>query len=116
MTKKTTNIHENTSELFKSITDVMELQNPKAGVFVYKGKVLTTSEYNDIILEAKSILSFPLFEILIKDIEAAACKKMYQEGGDDIELLKGGKWMLFTLDVLKKKLMKLASIPVKTNN
>lgn len=111
--KNTTNIHEETGKLFLSIDDAMQLTQNINGVFFYKGRALTWSEYNDIIYEAKTILSLPLFEILIKDLEYAACKKMYKDGGDDLELLKGGKWMLFTIDILKKKLEKLSNLPIK---
>lgn len=64
-----------------------------------------------LVSEAQAFLSMPLWKILIQDMKAVACRKMYQESKSWEEML-GGKFMLYTIEVLEKKIENLSKIKV----
>lgn len=115
MKKEPTDINRDTIHLYKTFNDVAELKQGTDGKLYYKKKQLSDVEFNDIINEADVISKLSVLEIVLQDLEHTACKKIYHEGNEDQELLKGGKWMLFTTDLIRQKLDKLRKLEKKLN-
>lgn len=115
MKKETTDIIRDTLHLYKTFDDVAELKQQSDGKLYYKGKQLSDVEFNDIINEANVINQLSVLEIVLKDLEHTACQKMYYQGSEDLELLKGGKWILFTVDLIRRKLNNLEKLQKRPN-
>jgi len=109
--KKVKKIHKEAKNLFTVLDESAQLRMLTGGVMTYKGRILTEAEKRRIIEESKLILAVGLWEVLMDDMKQVACKKMYEEATDE-ELLVGGKWMLYTLDVLNKKLYNLSRLKI----
>lgn len=108
--KKQVDIHELTKGLFMVLGEESPITQRKDGVFMINGKAIDNSQKIEIISSAKTLKKFPLLDLLFAEMRYIACKKMYNEGGSDLEMLKGGKWMLYTIDVLEKKIASLSNL------
>lgn len=89
--------------LFKLVLEEEILRPDKNGNIWYRGRYLTKEERQDLEEQAKLILKQPLWEMLTKEMEYLANKRMFHESKDEIDML-GGKMMLYLIDVLRKKL------------
>jgi len=108
-TKKNIDINEASKHLFEVLDKSAELRLSRTGNLVYKGHIIPQDQKNRIVSEAKTILDLELWSILMDDMKQVACRKMYEEDVDG-ELRKGGKWMLYFVDVLNKKLYNLSNL------
>lgn len=97
------------ANLFKGITngDFFKI-NPK-GQIIHKNRILTDKEKESIILQAKMLLSDKLLEVLFDEMENVASRKIYLESTSNNDIV-AGKWTLWTIDVLKKKIENLANL------
>lgn len=59
--------------------------------------------------QAESLMEIPLLKTILQDMRAVACAKMYKESKNWEEML-GGKFMLYTIEVLEKKIEHLSKI------
>lgn len=73
------------------------------------GKLLNQDEINGIITLARNLSNDPLLVDLIKEVESIAAKKIYFES-KSLEELHFGKGMLYSLDLLKQKIINAAKI------
>lgn len=112
--KKTKRIHKEAKDLFTVLDESAQLRMIGNNL-TYKGKILPEVQKNRIAEESKLILSVGTWEVLMDDMKQVACRKMYEEATDE-ELLIGGKWMLYTLDVLQKKLYNLSKLKISKEN
>jgi len=67
---------------------------------------ISEEERKTFIQDAKHISELPLWKKLMEEMRFIACRKMFEESKSWEELL-GGKFMLYTLDVMEKKIGKL---------
>lgn len=105
-TEKKLDINKESKNLFTMLDKSMELSMLRNGDLAYKKNILPQAQKERIIGEAKAILSSELWNMIMDDMKQVACKKMYEES-TDFEMLRFGKAMLYTLDVLKQKLYNL---------
>jgi len=110
--KKVKQIHKAAKDLFEILDSSAQLRITSTGALTYKGKIVPEAQKRRIAEEAKLILSLEFWGILMDDMKQVACRKMYEEATNE-ELLVGGKWMLYTLDVMYKKLYNLSKLKTK---
>lgn len=102
--KKEFDVNSVTKDLFVNINDRERLVGTHNGKMYLNNRELTDVQVAEIIEHAKILKSMDTFEILLREIEAVACERIYYQGGEDTEMLKHGKSMLYTVDVLRKKI------------
>lgn len=75
----------------------------------YGDKVLSKAEKDEFVSQAKVILSTKLWGIIVNEMRGAAYKKMFEksEGWEDMTY---GKALLYTLEVMEKKLDTLSKM------
>lgn len=109
MVTKKTSIKEATKDLFADINE-KEILSQVGGKLYYKGEVLSDNQVNDFAAQADAIKKLEITEIILRELEHIACKAMYYQGEDDLEALKFGKSILWTVDVLRKKIHNLSNL------
>lgn len=99
-------------ELFNGITadDVMKFDGRN---FVVGDKVLPANDNIDIVSGAQTIKEMYVWKQLMKDMKWEANKRMYFDSKTTEDIL-AGKMILWTIDVIEKKLENLSKI--KWNN
>jgi hypothetical protein len=106
MTKEKINLI--TKDLFSSKKEKDCLTTIR-GKLAYNGKILDTAQVSTIISQAKEIRNMDLYQLLTSELEVLANKKMYFESEDEMGILFG-KAVLWTVDILRKKVDKLAEM------
>jgi len=107
---KKSKLNSMTKDLFNEpIKDFDLLQEPIAGKLIYQGRVLTLSEKDNIISQAKLIKSIELFGMLTNEMKYLCEKKIYLDSKDHFDIATG-KMGLWFIDVLKKKLDRLSTM------
>lgn len=101
--------------LFVDINQKESLEFHLGGKLYYKGEPLTDNQIQDLASQAGVVKDLEVTEMLFTEMEHVACKMMYYEGEDSLESLKFGKAMLYTIDVLRKKLDNLSRLKKKEN-
>lgn len=95
--------------LFKLITEDEFLKfNQKDGKIYLRGNPLTKDQMNSISEQAKTIQSLELWGLLMKEMTFIANKKIALESTSINDVL-GGKYILYTLDVLSRKVYNLSN-------
>lgn len=96
--------------LYKGITEDDVLRVTKRGDMKIGKVILSGGERNNIIDQAKSILEFELWELLQRDIQYSAEKKMCEKSAsfDDVYFGKAAMW---NLDMIRLKLDKISRMP-----
>lgn len=97
-----------TDDLFNMVTEKDTMQ-VVGGKLIHNGYALSQDEKNGIIEQAKDIRSFPLYKILLDELKWAANKKMYFSS-TVIEDMMAGKLMLYSIDILEKKIDNLSKL------
>lgn len=110
--KKVKRIHKEAKDLFTVLDASAQLKLNNQGLLTYKGKIVPEAQKRRIVEEAKIILALEFWGVLMDDMKQVACRKMYEEATNE-DLLVGGKWMLYTLDVLNKKLYNFSKLKTK---
>lgn len=97
-----------TKKLFtiKTEKDILRLEGRDV---VYKGEVLTDAGKKSIISQAETIKKMELWEMLQDELKYLACKKMYFDSKTEEDILFG-KAILWTIDILGKKVDNLAKL------
>lgn len=107
-TKKTVDLNLITKDLFVTLTEKDVLySDPNTRKLYYKGHLLTADEVSNLSSQAKSLKEISLMKILLDEMKYLACKKIYYDCQTDDDL-KFGKAILWTVDVLEKKVDKIA--------
>lgn len=96
------------SKLFKLVSEE-DFFTMKNGRLIHRGVVLTEDEKKGIIAEAQYLKSSKLLQVLFTEMAYLANRKMYFESNTTNDLL-GGKYTLWTLDVLGKKIENLSNL------
>jgi len=97
------------NELYHAVTHSDGLVGDAKGRLILDGKLLPDHDRNVLVGQAKAIKDMHLLKILLRDLKNIACKRMY-ESSQSFDDLMFGKAMLYSLDVIEKKLEKLASL------
>ena len=94
------------AKLFNTVSadDILQV---KDGKWYYKGRVLAEGEIQLLIAEASQILGMKTWEILTKDAEYQANKKMYMLSENILHVVTG-KLMVYLLDVFRTRLKSLS--------
>lgn len=95
-------------DLFNDVSEKDILRYVR-GKFYFNGKVLTEAQQKDIILQAQALLKSDLFLLLMREMVYEGNKKIYHDSKDLQDLL-AGKMVLWTVDVLKKKVENIAKL------
>lgn len=95
-------------EMFNGVTDDDVIRQDGTGLS-YKGETLSKAEVSSFRADAQYILKCDLWDELYNSLRLAANKKMFEQA-QTMEDMHFGKAMLWNVDVIKKKLEKLASI------
>jgi DNA topoisomerase VI subunit A len=109
MTTKKVSTKEATKDLFVDVNEREQLEMVGRDLY-YKGEKLTDNQRDDLSSQAQVIKDLEVTEILLREMENVACKAMYKQGEDDLEALKFGKHILWTIDVLRKKIHNLSRL------
>src|SRR3972149_7488913 len=109
LTKK--KLHGLAQGLFNSVSekDILVFENSK---LIHNGNVLTVAEVRIIIEQAKTIQSLDLWRLLVDEMKYIANKKMYFDSKSEEDIL-AGKMVLWTVDVLEKKISNLSKLRTK---
>tara|TARA_R110000868_G_scaffold114344_5_gene306464 strand:+ start:4226 stop:4564 length:339 start_codon:yes stop_codon:yes gene_type:complete len=110
MKKENFDINKVTKNLFADINEKERLVPAHTGKLFLNGVEVSEAQKIEIISQAETLKSLDLVEILFREMEGVACHAMYEQGGDDTEMLKHGKSMLYTIDVLRKKIHNLSRL------
>ncbi|MHA1541420.1 MAG: hypothetical protein ACTSQH_00415 [Candidatus Hodarchaeales archaeon] len=96
--------------LFNAVTEDDILKYNKANKKFYKGKrEITAASIMSLKSQAQSIIDMDAWNILLKDLKVVSNKRIY-ESSTSIDDIIFGKAMLFSLDVLEKKLISLSNL------
>ncbi len=96
-------------QLFKTIVEDDFLTISKMGVVKFKGKILDNAQKADLIRNARDLLDNQAWQLMLIEMSFVANKKIYFDSGT-MEDMVGGKLILWTLDVMFKKVIKLAEL------
>lgn len=110
MKKKNFDIGEVTKDLFIDINERERLVQTVTGKLYLGDTEVSEAQFKDIVTQAEVLKKIDLLEILFREIEGVACSAIYKQGGDDAEMLKHGKSMLYTVDVMRKKIDNLSRL------
>lgn len=93
----------------KTILEEEILRSDKNGNLIHRGKTLTASTKSGIILEAQGLNNSELLKILLLEMEFLGNKRIFNDSNDAGDML-GGKMVLWTVDVLRKKINSLSNL------
>jgi len=93
--------------LLKSITEEEVLRPDKKGGIIYRGRTLSKEMRDRLQDEAEMLENSYTLKFILEDMEYLANKTMFEKSSKFDDLLFG-KAMLYTIDVLKKKIHNLA--------
>ncbi len=95
-------------EYFTCITIHDIIDEPSAGTFIMRGEKVPIEIIRSYASEAKAILSMEFWKELMNSIRYEAAKVMYEKSlsYDDV---RGGKFMLYTIELINKKLLRISS-------
>jgi hypothetical protein len=93
--------------LLKSITEEDVLRPDKKGGIIYRGRTLSKEMCDRLQDEAEMLENSYTLKFILEDMEYLANKTMFEKSSKFDDLLFG-KAMLYTIDVLKKKIHNLA--------
>lgn len=96
-------------DLFNAITDEDVLRVDKQGVMYIGDNRIPSEVRNSLIEGAKAILAHEAWDILTKQMQLAANKRMYEES-TSVDDMIFGKAMLYTIDVMQRKLYNLSNL------
>ncbi len=109
--KKKVSIEKITQHLEESAIDYLNYQPKLAvvgnGMFI-DGVKLDDIKKRDIISEASTLKQSYLLKILLEEMKSIGAKKIFNEGTTDGESIIVGKSILYTIDVLEKKIKNLS--------
>lgn len=94
--------------LFSAVTEQDFLIYDKGQLF-YQGKALNNAAVEEMQNQAKLIRNLKLWELLNNEMKFGAQDLMYNKALKYDDMV-AGKWMLYTLDVIQKKLDNLSNI------
>lgn len=80
----------------------------KTGAWYLRGTKLSEEQINSLIQQAKTLQGLELFHLLLAEMKFISNKRMFDEALSTEDLL-GGKWMLYTIDVLSKKVYNIST-------
>lgn len=83
--------------------------DPKSGKAYVGGREISRDELDEISDDAKAIMKSKAFALVYRAMLDAARKKIFDEGHDRFSLDQG-KMVLWTLDVMVKKISNVASL------
>ena len=90
--------------LYNAVTEEDFLRFDKSrGAFLHDGAAVTPEQVKSYAEQARTIKQLPVWELMVKEMQAAANDKMYQKSLSYDDMV-AGKWMLYTLDILDKNL------------
>lgn len=97
-----------TKDLFNTVgeQDVISIEGKE---LFYKEKVLTDADKKSIISQAKTIQDMGLWKILVDELKYLSNRKMYFDSKTEEDILFA-KAMLWTVDVMEKKIDKLSKL------
>jgi hypothetical protein len=97
-----------TKDLFPSVTqdDILHWENKR---LMYKGQQVSRETLASLSSQAKAIKSFDLYKILTDEIKFLAQKKLFEDT-QTVEDLKIARMILWTIDVLEKKMDKISQM------
>jgi hypothetical protein len=93
--------------LFNGVTED-EVLTVVGKSFYYCGRLLSDDEKRGIISEAKMIQASVLWNFLLNEMTVSANEKIFNKAVSPDDIL-AGKMVLWTLDIMKKKIAKLAN-------
>lgn len=94
--------------LFQAVTE-QDFLTYRNGLLFYQGKPLNNAAVEEMQNQAKLIRNLKLWELLISEMKYGAQDLMYNKALKYDDMV-AGKWMLYTLDVLQKKIDNLSNI------
>ena len=100
-------LHLLTKHLFNAVTEEDVLRTTEKGGIMCKGKALSREMLDQMQNEAEYINNSITFKLLMDDMRYLANQTMYEKSGS-FEDMMFGKAMLYNIEVLDKKLKKLA--------
>ena len=95
--------------LFKLVSENDFYRVGEKGTLIHRGRVLTDVEKHRIISEAKFLQSSETLLALLAEMIYVANKRIYFDSKDATDML-GGKMVLWTIDVLVKKIDNLSKL------
>lgn len=105
--KKVKKLNSSIEHLFKMVTEKDFLVN-KGGILYLGGRALDEKETLSLVEQAKTIKSFPLWQIMLNEMVMAANKKIFFESVE-VDDIVFGKAALWALDVFAKKVDNLSN-------
>lgn len=90
--------------------DVLREHPSNPGKLMRGSKVLSVMERNSLIEQAKFLQNQDLMSILLNEMKYLCEKKIYEDSKDQFDVAVG-KMGLWYVDVMKKKIAKLAGLP-----
>lgn len=96
------------SHLYNTVTEEEALTS-EAGKLWNKGLPLSEEEKWLIVSDASKLQTLHIWPLLLDSLKWEANKKMYISSTCDDDIV-AGKWMLYTLDVLEKKVNNLSKL------
>jgi len=110
MKKTNFDINKVTENLFTDINEKERLVQTVQGKMFLNGVEISEAQKIEIISQAETLKKLDLVEILFREMEGVACHLMYSQGPNDLAMLHHGKSMLYTVDVLRKKIDNLSRL------
>lgn len=98
-----------TRHLFKFVQESEFLTLSEGGVLSAFGRELSNEERKNIINQARTIQKMDIWDMLIKEMTHVGNKRVFFEG-KDMESLAAGRTILWTVDVMEKKIDTLAAM------
>lgn len=96
------------SHLFNAVTEADGLVYSD-GKFYNQGIEIPPEQADKLTSEAYQIQHTTLWPLLLSSMKWAANKKMYLDSSSDSDIV-AGKWMLYTIDIIEKKIINLSKI------
>ena len=95
--------------LFKLVTESDFLRIDNNAQVSFRGKLLNSIEREAIVVEAKNLHANEMWKLLQNEMVYVANKKMFYDSSTTDDIL-AGKMVLWTLDVMQKKIDKLSRL------
>lgn len=80
--------------------------------FYLGGKALKKDQLQTLVAEAGTFTKSAIWNILLQAIKREACRKLYEESVDELGLIFP-KAMLYSLDLLEKKVHNIANLKIE---
>lgn len=93
--------------LYNGLTED-DILTEKQGKMYWQGRRVGETEEREIVSGAKALRDLPFFEFLLRELEATANKRMFYKA-KDYEDVYFARAMLFSIDVLRKKVHNLSN-------